>query len=313
LTTQRARNAKAQAELIEDLLDMGRIISGKLRLDIRSTDPVHVVETAIETVRPAAEARGIRIEQILDPAAGPIKADPSRLQQVVWNLLTDAVKFTPRGGKVQAVLERVNSHIEISVTDTGEGINPEFPPHIFERFSQADASTSRRHRGLGLGLAIVKNLVEMHGGRVSADSPGEGKGATFTLKPPLMITREEKTEGPRVHPGKGDDTTAPYDVSLAELRVLLVDDEPDALDIMSRVLQDCGATTFTASSAPDALGIVKGERIDLVVSDIGMPVHDGYWLIRKIRALPWTYLIAESGHSAEVPGVPGTAMHSFAG
>ena len=148
-----------------------------------------MVETAIETVRPAAEARGIRIEQILDPAAGPIKADPNRLQQIICNLLTDAVKFTPRGGKIQVVLERANSHIEISVADTGEGINPEFLPHIFERFSQADSSSSRIHRGLGLGLAIVKNLVEMHGGKVSADSPGERQGTTFTLRLPLPADR----------------------------------------------------------------------------------------------------------------------------
>jgi signal transduction histidine kinase len=280
------RNAKAQAELIEDLLDMGRIISGKLRLDIHTTEPIQVVEAAIETVRPAAEARGIRIEQILDPAAGPIKADPNRLQQVVWNLLTNAVKFTSRGGKVQVVLERINSHIEISVADTGEGINPEFLPHIFERFSQADSSSSRRYRGLGLGLAIVKNLVEMHGGRVSADSPGEGKGATFTLKLPLTVAREEATEERRAHPRKGEETTVSCDVSLTGLRVLVVDDEPDALEVVSRVLQECGATAFAALSAPDALDMMKREKIDLILSDIGMPEQDGYWLIRKIRALP---------------------------
>jgi signal transduction histidine kinase/CheY-like chemotaxis protein len=297
-----ARNARAQAELIEDLLDMGRIISGKLRLEVRTVEPAKVAETAIETVRPAAEAKGVRIEQIIDPGAGPIKADPNRLQQVVWNLLTNAVKFTPRGGKVQVVLERVNSHIEISVADTGEGIDPDFLPHIFERFSQADSSSSRRHRGLGLGLAIVKNLVEMHGGRVSADSAGEGTGAKFTLKLPLMVVREEAAEGPREHPRKGEDTAFPCDLTLEGLRVLVVDDEPDALDVVSRLLQACGATAFTASSAPGALEVMKREEIDLILSDIGMPEKDGYWLIRQIRALP-----PEGGGR-----VPAAALTAFA-
>jgi len=297
-----ARNARAQAELIEDLLDMGRIISGKLRLDVRTVEPARVAETAIETVRPAAEAKGIRLEQILDPGAGPIKADPNRLQQAIWNLLTNAVKFTPRGGKVQVVLERVNDHIEIAVADTGEGIDPDFLPHIFERFSQADSSSSRSHRGLGLGLAIVKNLVEMHGGWVRADSPGEGRGATFTLRLPLMAAHEQPAEGPREHSGNGGETAVPCELSLAGLKILIVDDEPDALEVVSRLVQGCGATPFTASSAPAALEIMKREKVDLVISDIGMPNQDGYWLIRQIRALP-----PEGGGR-----VPAAALTAFA-
>jgi signal transduction histidine kinase/ActR/RegA family two-component response regulator len=297
-----ARNARAQAELIEDLLDMGRILSGKLRLDVRTVDPAKITETAIETVRPAAEARDIRIEQILDPGAGPIKADPNRLQQVVWNLLTNAIKFTPRGGKVQIVLERVNSHIEMSVADTGEGIHPDFLPRIFERFSQADPSSSRPHPGLGLGLAIVKNLVEMHGGSVSAFSPGEGKGATFTLRLPLVVAREDEGAGPREHPRKGEGAAVACDVSLEGIKVLVVDDDPDALEVMSRVLQGCGASLLTASSAPAALEIMRRDKVDLVISDIGMPHQDGYWLISQIRSLP-----PEAGGR-----VPAAALTAFA-
>ncbi len=295
-----ARNAKAQAELIEDLLDMGRIISGKLRLDVRTITPAAVVGTAIDTVRPAADARGIRIEQTLDPGAGPIKGDPNRLQQVVWNLLTNAVKFTPRGGKVQVVVKRVDSRVEISVADTGQGIDPEFLPHVFDRFSQADGSSARRHRGLGLGLAIVRNLVEMHGGTVRVDSPGEGKGATFTLALPLVVAPEESNGQPGEHPRKGEST--PLDVSLAGLRILVVDDEPDGREVVTRVLQEYHATAFMASSAQDALDILQREKVDLVISDIGMPERDGYWLIQKIRSLP-----PEDGGT-----VPAAALTAFA-
>jgi PAS domain S-box-containing protein len=178
------RNARAQAQLIEDLLDMGRIVSGKVRLDVQSVDLHDVIAAAIETVRPGAEAKDIRIEQALDPDAGLVRGDPNRLQQVVWNLLSNAVKFTPQGGKVQVVLERVHNHVEVTVADTGQGIKPEFLPFVFDRFRQADASTTRRHGGLGLGLAIVEQLVELHGGRVRAESPGEGQGATFVVELP---------------------------------------------------------------------------------------------------------------------------------
>ena len=188
-----------QTQLIEDLLDMSRITSGKLRLDMQPIQPVSFIEAALETVKPAADAKGIRLETFLDPAAGPISGDPGRLQQVIWNLLSNAIKFTPKNGKVQIVLERVNSHIEISVADTGVGIKPEFMPHLFERFRQGDASTTRKYGGLGLGLSIVKNLVELHGGTVGVKSAGEGQGTTVTVHLPLTGSPHERL-GERLHP-----------------------------------------------------------------------------------------------------------------
>ncbi len=237
------RNARVQTRLIEDLLDMSRITSGKLRLDVQPLRPVSVVEAAIETVRPAADAKGVRLETLLDPAAGPISGDPGRLQQVIWNLMTNAIKFTPKGGKVQIVLQRVNSHIEINVADTGSGIKPEFVPHLFERFRQGDASTTRRYGGLGLGLSIVKNLVELHGGTVSVKSPGEGQGTTVTVKLPLTaVHRTAADRGERLHPltsgGAGTDGAA---AELAGLNVLVVDDQADARDLIRRVLEECAA------------------------------------------------------------------------
>ena len=195
------RNARAQTQLIEDLLDMSRIISGKMRLDVQSVDPTGFVEAAVETVRPAAEAKQIRLGTLLDPGAGPITGDPNRLQQVVWNLLSNAIKFTPREGRVQVVLERVNSHIEIAVADTGVGIKPEFLPHVFDRFRQAKTSPTRPAAGLGLGLSIVKHLVELHGGSVRVISAGDGQGATFTVCLPLTVVQRDGEPGRRQHPG----------------------------------------------------------------------------------------------------------------
>ena len=206
------RNARTQKQLIEDLLDMSRIISGKLRLDVQQLEPVSVVETAIETIRPSAAVKEIRIEKILDPLAGPISGDPARLQQVVWNLLSNAVKFTPKGGKIQVRLERVNSHIEVSVSDTGQGIDPDFLPHLFERFRQADASTTRKHGGLGIGLAIVKEIVELHGGTVRAKSAGAGKGAVFVVILPILALKNAPN---RYHPTAASD--APVDIGLIDL------------------------------------------------------------------------------------------------
>ena len=199
------RNARAQTQLIEDLLDMSRIISGKLRLDIQTVVPSSFIKAAIETVRPAAEAKGIRIEQMLDPTAGPVSGDPNRLQQIIWNLISNAVKFTPRGGKVQVILQRVNSHIEIIIADTGMGISADFLPYLFERFRQADATTTRRHGGLGLGLSIVKQLVDLHGGNVAAKSGGDGTGSTFTVMLPLTVVFSQTDDGtpstpPRARP-----------------------------------------------------------------------------------------------------------------
>ena len=196
------RNSQVQAQLIEDLLDISRIISGKLRLDVQRLNLTDVIEAALAAVLPAANAKGIRIHKVLDSLAGPVMGDAARLQQIVWNLLSNAVKFTPKGGKVQVLLERVNSHVEISVIDTGMGIKPEFLPHVFDRFRQADASTTRRHGGLGLGLAIVKQLVEMHGGSVRAKSPGEGQGATFTVMLPIAVVHPDQPE-PAEGPAQG--------------------------------------------------------------------------------------------------------------
>jgi signal transduction histidine kinase/ActR/RegA family two-component response regulator len=280
------RNARAQTQLIEDLLDMSRIISGKMRLDIQTVDPVAFVEAAIQTVRPAAEAKGIRLSTLLDPGAGPINGDPNRLQQVVWNLLSNAIKFTAREGRVQVVLERVNSHIEIAVADTGVGIKPEFLPHVFDRFRQEKASRTRSATGLGLGLSIVKHLVELHGGSVHAISAGEGQGATFTVCLPLTVVQREGDPGRRLHP-RGLSRTSPLfrPPDLSGIKVLVVDDQPDARDMIKRVLEDCDADVVTAGSAAEALRAVEEGRPDVLVSDIGMPDVDGYELLRRIRAL----------------------------
>jgi signal transduction histidine kinase/ActR/RegA family two-component response regulator len=280
------RNARAQTQLIEDLLDMSRIISGKMRLDIQSVDPGSFVEAAIGTVRPAVEAKGIRLSTLLDPGAGPINGDPNRLQQVVWNLLSNAVKFTAREGRIQVVLERVNSHIEIAVADTGVGIKPEFLPHVFDRFRQEKPSLTRPATGLGLGLSIVKHLVELHGGSVHAISAGEGQGATFTVCLPLTVLQRDGEPGSRLHP-RGTSRTSPLfrPPDLSGIKVLVVDDQPDARDMIRRVLEDCEADVATAGSAAEALRAMEEGRPDVLVSDIGMPDVDGYELLRRIRAL----------------------------
>ncbi|MHA3772486.1 PAS domain S-box protein [Verrucomicrobiota bacterium sgz303538] len=282
------RNARAQKQIIEDLLDMSRIISGKVRLDVQRIDLAPVVEAALDTVRPAAEAKGIRLQAVLDPHTGPVSGDPNRLHQVFWNLLTNAVKFTPRDGRIQVLLERVNSHLEVSVIDTGEGIRPEFLPHVFDRFRQADASTTRRHGGLGLGLAIVKQLVELHGGTVLAKSGGLGCGTTFTVSLPLTVIHPEpKGAVERRHPEAESIEGLDLDscLKLDGVRVLAVDDEPDARALVKRLLENCHAVVRTAGSAREALKLFKEEQPDVLISDIGMPEEDGYALIRRIRAL----------------------------
>jgi PAS domain S-box-containing protein len=280
------RNARVQTQLVEDLLDMGRIVSGKLRLDIQPVLPVSFIEAAIETVRPASEAKGIRLEKMLDPAAGPIPGDPGRLQQVLWNLLSNAIKFTPKGGKVQVLLERVDSNIEISVADTGMGIKPEFLPHVFERFRQADPSSTRSFGGLGLGLAIVKHLVELHGGTVRVESSGEGQGTTFTVSLPLMIVQRETKERERIHPKASTPDVVRFEYAdLSGIKVLVVEDETDARDLIKHLLHECNAEVFTASAAGEALVLVEAEKPDVLVSDIGLPGIDGYELLKRVRAL----------------------------
>jgi PAS domain S-box-containing protein len=282
------RNARAQTQIIEDLLDMSRIISGKVRLEVQRVELAALLEDAVNTVRPAADAKQIRLQTVLDSASAFVSGDPSRLQQVFWNLLTNAIKFTARDGRVRVLLERVNSHLEVSVADTGEGIAPEFLPYVFDRFRQADASITRRHGGLGLGLAIVKQLVELHGGSVRATSLGLGQGSTFLVMLPLAaIHTDQPSEPDRRHP-KASSTAAKAEagcVTLDGVKVLVVDDEPDARALVKRLLEECQATTFTAGSAAEALELVRLERPAVLVSDIGMPVEDGYSLIRKVRAL----------------------------
>jgi PAS domain S-box-containing protein len=281
------RNARVQTQIIEDLLDMSRIVSGKVRLDVQRVELAEVVRAAVETVRPAADAKGIRLQAVLDPLAGPISGDANRLQQVFWNLLTNAVKFTPKGGRVHVLLERVNSHLEVSVIDTGEGIQPDFLPHVFDRFRQADGGTARRHGGLGLGLAIVKQLIELHGGSVRVKSGGAGLGATFTVNLPLLVVHPEPvTEVERRHPSAWS-TPAIRDtcVEIEGVRVLVVDDEPDARGLIKRVLEECKAVVTTAASAQEALELLRTHAPDVLVSDIGMPGEDGYALIARVREL----------------------------
>jgi PAS domain S-box-containing protein len=283
------RNARAQNQLINDLLDVSRIITGKLRLNVRPVVLVSVIESALDSICPAAEAKNITIQSILDPAAGPVSGDPDRLQQVFWNLLSNAVKFTPKGGRVQIRLERINSHIEVTVSDTGQGISPEFLPHVFERLQQADSTTTRAYGGLGLGLAIVRHLVELHGGRVQVESAGEGKGATFIVNLPITIFRPELADIERVHPTVSD-TAPPISLTrLDGLKVLVVDDETDARELLATLLRQSGAVVTAVASVREAFAIVTqssfDQRPDILVSDIGMPGEDGYLLIRKVRAL----------------------------
>lgn len=282
------RNAKSQTQLVADLLDVSRIISGKLRLDVRPLDLISIVTAAIDSIRPAAEAKSIRLQTMLDPAAGPISGDADRLQQIVWNLLTNAVKFTPKGGRIQVKVQRISSHVEIVVSDSGIGISKAFLPHVFDRFRQADATITRTHGGLGLGLSIVHQLVDLHGGNVSVQSEGEGKGATFTITLPfvgVVTSPPEETEA--VHPTHSDELISFEGLpSLQGLKVLVVDDEPDTRELIEEVLKECGSEVITSCSAADALVALQQHKPDILISDLGMPDEDGYSLISKIRALP---------------------------
>ena len=279
------RNARAQTQLIEDLLDMSRIITGKLRLDVQRVELPQVITAAIAAVQHAADARGIRLQPTIDPLAGPVTGDPARMQQVVWNLLSNALKFTPAGGRVQVVVERVNSHVEISVSDTGMGIKPEFLPYVFDRFRQADSTTTRNHGGLGIGLAIVKHLVELHGGQVRAKSPGEHQGSTFIVALPVSLIHndDERPPSPRKI-SETPETECP--AVLRGVHVLVVDDEPDTRALMRKVLENCEAKVESAASVDEALAAFKKRVPDVLVSDIGMPGKDGYELIGAIRRLP---------------------------
>ncbi len=280
------RNARAQAQLVDDLLDVSRIITGKLRMDVRPADPNAFIDAAVEAVRPAAEAKGVRVQKVVDTGSIAIPGDPVRLQQVVWNLLSNAIKFTPREGRVQIRSERVNSHLEIVVSDTGQGIPSDFLPYVFDRFRQADQKTSRHHGGMGLGLAIVRHLVELHGGMVRAHSEGEGKGATFTVMLPITPVYQVDTSGSRVHPGARD-LLPPADTSdrLDGLQILVVDDEADTRELLKQGLEFCGATVKVVGSAAEAIDLLKISVPDILISDIGMPGTDGYDFIRQVRKL----------------------------
>ena len=294
------RNVRAQAQIINDLLDMSRIISGKIHLEVQPLHLHEVINNAIEAVRPSAEAKRIRIHTLLDSKIGFVRGDPNRLQQVLWNLLSNAVKFTKQGGRIQVVLERVNSHVEIMVEDNGVGIRPDFLPHVFDRFRQADATTTRHYGGLGLGLSIVKTLVELHGGSVRVKSPGEDQGSTFVVVLP-------------VSPVRGDDTAVIQKPTLAAdpletiplprldgVAILVVDDESDGRALIARILEGRGARTVGASSAHEALQLLASQRFDVLLSDIGMPGVDGYDLIRQVRLL-------DTSRSGPIPAIAVTA------
>ena len=282
------RNVKVQQDIIEDLLDVSRIMSGKLRLDVTHLSLASVVEAAVEAVRPTALAKGIRVQTTLATNDGIVVGDPNRLQQVVWNLLSNALKFTPKGGRVQVALRRVNSHLELRVADTGRGISAGFRPHVFDRFRQQESSTTRTVGGLGLGLAIVRHLVELHGGSVRAESDGEGKGATFIVDLPVAVMTEQAALAvPRSRPDIHENPLAAAPLgadALAGISVLVVDDEVDTRELVVEVLTQCGAAVRTAASAAAAWTLLREWTPDVIVSDIGMPDQDGYHLIQKIRA-----------------------------
>jgi signal transduction histidine kinase/ActR/RegA family two-component response regulator len=281
------RNARAQSQIVADLLDMHRIINGKVRLDVQRIALAPVIQAAVDTITPAADAKGIRIQvQVDDPEAGPVSGDPERLLQIFWNLLSNAVKFTPASGHIQVRLARTEQALEISVSDSGEGIDGEFLPFVFDRFRQADGSTTRRYGGLGLGLAIVKQLVELHGGRVRAESLGAGKGSTFAVVLPLTAAHEEQPAAAPRQPAGAARAGGPENVDdIAGVRVLVVDDEPDSRDIVKLLLEDREAQVATAASAREGLDLIQEWRPDVLISDIGMPEQDGYALIRQVRSL----------------------------
>jgi len=281
------RNAKSQSQLIADLLDVSRIISGKLRLEARTVDLINIINAAIDSIRPAADAKGIRLQTMLDPAASSIWGDADRLQQIVWNLLTNAVKFTPQGGRIQVTLQCIDSQVEIVVTDSGVGISKEFLPYVFDRFRQADASTTRKHGGLGLGLSIVRQLVDLHGGSVSVHSEGEGKGATFSILLPVVGVISNENEAEYVHSAPADAIISFEGLpSLQGLKVLVVDDEADTRELIGEVLRECGSEVIISRSAAEALVALEEQKPDILISDLAMPDEDGYTLISKIRALP---------------------------
>ena len=298
------RNAASLAQIVEDVLDVSRIISGKTRLEVQPIDLNTLLHDALASVTPAIEAKGLRLQLLFDSQVGPVSGDPDRLQQVIWNLLSNATKFTPRGGRIQLRLERINSHVEIVVSDTGVGIPESFLPHIFGRFRQAEGGTTRRHGGLGLGLAIARHLTEMHGGTIEAASDGEGKGSTFRVKLPLLIVHAEPHLGlRREHPHAAAPQTPALELwDLAGIVVLAVDDDVDALRLLSDILEAAGASVMSVNSAESALAKLRSERPMVLVSDLGMPGMDGFDLIKQVRQLA----------DPELRAIPAAALTAYA-
>jgi len=296
------RNARVQGQIIADLLYMSRIISGKVQLDVQAMDLNDVVNAALDAVRLSIEAKKLRMRVTLDARAGRLRGDPGRLQQVFWNLLTNAVKFTPSGGRIDVVMERVNSHVEVSIEDSGMGIKPEFLAFVFDRFRQADSSTTRRHGGLGLGLSIVKHLVELHGGSVRVKSAGEGQGSTFVVALPISVLRAEDS-GRIERPAFADVDVSTIELpSLVGVRALVVDDQPDARILICRLIEEHGGRCILAESGAEALTIVAQEDVNILISDIGMPDFDGYELIRRIRSM----------HLGAIRNLPAIALTAYA-
>jgi PAS domain S-box-containing protein len=297
------RNAKAQAQIIEDILDVSRIITGQLRLDLRLVDLRSVTETALDTIRLAADAKGIETRLSWSQDVGPVLGDPNRLQQVLWNLLSNSVKFTPAGGRVEISLDRVDTLARITVQDTGKGINPEFLQFVFDRFRQGDSSTTRKHGGLGLGLAIVRHIVELHGGTVQATSAGEGSGSTFVVELPIAVhgeagSRSSITASTSARVEPKPHLTCPRE--LVGMRILVVDDEPDTLRLIEAVLKNCGAQVTKCSSASEALSMLEVSLPDVLICDIALPGEDGFSLIGKLRA-------RDAGSGGNIPAAALTA------
>jgi PAS domain S-box-containing protein len=296
------RNATWLTQIVEDVLDVSRIVSGKIRLDVQPVELPLIIDNAVATIQPAADAKGIRVQAMIDPRVGPVSGDPSRLQQVVWNLVSNAVKFTPKEGRVQLRLERVNSHVEIVVSDTGIGIPPDFLPFVFERFRQAEGGTTRKTAGLGLGLAIVRHIVEMHGGTVEASSAGEGQGATFRVRLPLMIVHPEVRSTRREHPRTERREALNALGGLTGIRVFAVDDEEDALTLLRVVLETAGAEVTTENSPVTALERIAEAKPHVLVVDLGMPEMDGFELITRIRR----------SENPAIRDIPAAALTAFA-